>query len=139
MIAAPLRWADVPPETRAQMVASWDSTKFGVEDLACDDKRSERSKRKPQSAQRFETLNVFVDITMRELTPSEKIVWVVLYRDVRDGVVTVSQKDIAVRSGLTQSTVSQAINRLVKRGLVHVVRQGGFRKGLSTYRVRGSA
>lgn len=135
---APIRWTDVPLESRSQMVASWDSTKVGGENSVSDDQPRERSKQKPQSAQRFETLNAFVDITMRELTPSEKIVWLVMYRDVRDGVVTVSQKDIAVRSGLTQSTVSQAINRLVKRGLVFVVRQGGFRKGLSTYKIRGS-
>ena len=135
---APMRWTDVPLETRAQMLASWDSTEVEVEDSDSDYQMRERSKRKAQTAQRFETLNAFVDITMRELTLSEKIVWVVLYRDVRDGVVTVSQNDIAVRSGLTQSTVSQAINRLVKRGLVLVVRQGGFRKGLSTYKSRGS-
>jgi hypothetical protein len=90
------------------------------------------------AADRFATLNVFVDATMRDLTPSEKLVWFVLFRDVRDGVAKAAQSDIATRSGLTQSTVSLAIRRLVKRGLLRVVYQGGFRKGLSTYRIRGS-
>lgn len=90
------------------------------------------------AADRFGTLNAFVDVTMRDLTPSEKLVWFVLFRDVRDGVAKAAQSDIATRSGLTQSTVSLAVKRLVKRGLLRIVHQGGFRKGLSTYRIRGS-
>jgi len=96
------------------------------------------SKKATKQRTRFIVLNAFVDFTMRDLTPSEKLVWFVLYRDVRNGVATVAQSDIATRSGLTQSTVSHALNRLVKRELVQIVRQGGFRKGVSTYRIRGS-
>jgi hypothetical protein len=100
-------------------------------DKAIDPKRK-------AAADRFGILNAFVDVTMRDLTPSEKLVWFVLFRDVRDGVAKVAQSDIANRSGLTQSTVSLAVKRLVKRGLLRIVHQGGFRKGLSTYRIRGS-
>ena len=90
------------------------------------------------AADRFGILNAFVDATMRDLTPSEKLVWFVLFRDVRDGVAKAAQSDIATRSGLTQSTVSLAIKQLANRGLLRIVHQGGFRKGLSTYRIRGS-
>lgn len=76
---------------------------------------------------------------MRDLSPSEKLVWLVLFRDTRDGVATVAQSDIATRSGLTQPTVSQAIKRLEKRGLLRTIRQGGFRQGLSSYKIRATA
>lgn len=99
--------------------------------------RADEPKRKA-AADRFAMLNGFVDVTMRDLTPSERLVWFVLFRDVRDGVARASQADIATRSGLTQPTVSLAIKRLAKRGLLRVVRQGGFRQGLSTYRIRGT-
>lgn len=85
---------------------------------------------------RFAMLNKFVDVTMRELTASETLVWLLLYRDTRNGIATAAQSDIARRTGLTQATVSLAIRRLAKRGLVRVIRQGGFRKGLSSYRIR---
>lgn len=97
------------------------------------------SEPKRKTADRFAVLNAFVDVTMRDLTPSEKLVWFVLYRDVRGGVVKVSQADIATRAGMGQASVSRAIKRLEKRGLLRTVKQGGFRKGLSTYRIRGSA
>jgi len=89
------------------------------------------------SSDRFETLNRFVDVTMRDLKPAEKVVWFVLFRDVRDGVVTVSQSDIARRSGIRQASVSTAIKGLLARGLVKIIRKGGFRKGMTSYRVQG--
>jgi predicted transcriptional regulator len=85
---------------------------------------------------RFAMLNKFVDVTMRELTASETLVWLLLYRN---GIATAAQSDIARRTGLTQATVSLAIGRLAERGLVRVIRQGGFRKGLSSYRIRGTS
>ena len=99
---------------------------------------SEPKKTPKQSGDRFPTFNRFVDITMRDLTPSERLVWFVLFRDVRDGVARVAQADVATRSGLTQSTVSLAIKRLIERRLVQVVYQGGFNQGMSIYRIRGS-
>ncbi|MFY7874480.1 MAG: MarR family transcriptional regulator, partial [Pirellula sp.] len=123
---------------RTRIEKSWDAVGKDMSDDRDEDQRPARPKRKKESGDRFQTLNSFVDVTMRDLTPSEKIVWFVLYRDVRNGVVSVSQTDVATRSGLTQSTVSLAIQKLVKRNLVQVVKQGGFRKGLSTYRIRGS-
>jgi hypothetical protein len=90
------------------------------------------------SRDRFKTLNSFVDVTMKDLTSSEALVWLTLFRDVRDGLAKVSQAYIAQRTGLRQATVSVAIKGLINRDLVVVVRQGGFRKGISTYRIRGS-
>ena len=140
--SVPIGWSDVSEQQKAVMQDSWDSVTSkvgGSKDLpSAGETPAKQPKHKPETGDRFRTLNAFVDATMRELTPSEKIVWFVLFRDVRNGVASVAQTDIAIRSGLTQSTVSLAIQRLVGRGLVRVVRQGGFRSGPSTYVVRGA-
>jgi DNA-binding transcriptional ArsR family regulator len=135
-------WSDVSEQQRTAMQDSWNSvtSKVGPEISGATTGGTTMGppKHKPETGDRFRTLNAFVDVTMRELTPSEKIVWFVLFREVRNGVASVAQDDIATRSGLTQPTVSLAIQRLIGRGLVRVVRQGGFRRGQSTYVVRGA-
>lgn len=115
---------DEPPDTSTNSTTGKATTREKAKQAATRD--------------RFKTLNAFVDFTMKDLTPSESLVWFVIYREIRDGVATVAQSDIARRTGLTQGTVSLAVRRLTKRGLVRIVHQGGFRKGLSSYRVRGS-
>jgi hypothetical protein len=84
---------------------------------------------------RFRVLNSFVDRTLRELRRNEIAVWLVLYRDVRDGVANTSQVDIALRAGLGKRTVVRVIRRLVDKRLVQIVRRGGINSGASTYRI----
>jgi hypothetical protein len=140
--SVPIGWSDVSEQQRTAMHDSWNSvtSKVGPEISGASTGGTTMGppKHKPETGDRFRILNAFVDASMRELTPSETIVWFVLFRDVRSGVASVAQADIAIRSGLTQPTVSLAIRRLVGRGLVRVVRQGGFRSGPSTYVVRGA-
>jgi DNA-binding MarR family transcriptional regulator len=83
-------------------------------------------------------LNAFVDISMAGLSRSEIAVWMVLYRDTRDGIAQTSQVAIARRAGVEDRTVRRAINRLTARGLVTVVYHGGLNRGPSKYRVRGA-
>ncbi|GIW97050.1 MAG: hypothetical protein KatS3mg111_0383 [Pirellulaceae bacterium] len=94
-----------------------------------------RTKRK--AAGRFGVLNEFVDCSMDGLTRAEIAVWLVLYRDVRDGVASTSQSDIARRAGISRKSVGKAIRKLEGRGLLQVVYRGGFHRGISKYRVRG--
>jgi DNA-binding transcriptional ArsR family regulator len=141
--SVPIGWSDVSEQQKAVMQDSWNKTvpnehNLGSKEPKSNDGSKDPSKHKPGTGDRFRILNAFVDASMRELTPSEKIVWFVLFREVRNGVASVAQDDIATRSGLTQPTVSLAIQRLIGRGLVRVVRQGGFRRGQSTYVVRGA-
>lgn len=84
---------------------------------------------------RFGVLNNFVDFTLRVLNRSDIAVWLVLYRDSRDGVARVSQSHIAERAGVHVSTIKRAIGRLKARELVAVVHQGGLNRGVSSYRV----
>lgn len=88
-----------------------------------------------QTADRFAVLNAFVDFTAGELTRSELLVWLVLYRDTRDGTARTAQADAARRTGLGRRTVGLALARLERRGLVKTVYRGGLNRGPSRYRV----
>ena len=109
-------------------------------DPTTDARTAERPppKQKPnyrKTGKRFELLNAFVDSVAHELTRSEILVWMILYRDTRNGIARTSQTDIARRAGTSTRTVCRAINRLRKRGLLIVVYLGGLNRGPSKYRV----
>lgn len=98
-----------------------------------------RAKEKPKgkpTGERFKTLNAFIDFTLADLSRAELAVWLILYRDTRDGTARTGYDDLARRAGMNRRSVGRALRRLVERGLVQVVYRGGFRRGLSRYRVR---
>jgi DNA-binding MarR family transcriptional regulator len=98
-----------------------------------------KAKSKPfrrNTADRFAVLNAFVDFTMQELSRAEALVWLVLYRDTKDGTARTSQTDIARRAGVNVRTVKRAIAGLHRRGLLVLVHRGSLRRGPSTYRLR---
>jgi hypothetical protein len=91
-----------------------------------------------RSGERFPTLNAFVDFTLAGLKPSERAVWLVLFRDTkRDGIARTSERDIARRAGITDRMVRYALKALGRRGLVRIVRRGRLQTGPSSYRVFG--
>ncbi len=90
-----------------------------------------------RTADRFATLNAFVDFTMRDLHRADLLVWLTLYRDTRDGTAATSQADISRRTGLAKRTVIYAMQRLEAAGLVKRIHRGGLRRGTSRYRVSG--
>jgi hypothetical protein len=92
---------------------------------------------KAKAAERFAVLNAFVDFALADLSRSEMAVWLVLYRDTRDGTARTSYDDLARRAGCNRRNVGRALRRLEGRGLLKVVRRGGLRRGVSRYRVRG--
>ena len=87
------------------------------------------------AADRFAVLNNFIDFTMAELTGNEVAVWLVLYRDSRDGIARTSQVDIARRAGVTDRTVRNVMGKLVTKGLLVTVFRGSLNAGPSRYRV----
>jgi hypothetical protein len=91
--------------------------------------------RKQIAAGRFAELNRFVDTTMRELIHSDLKVWMILFRDARNGVAQTAQTDLANRAGVCRRTVVRALRRLQDAGLLAVVRKGGLNRGVSSYRV----
>jgi DNA-binding transcriptional ArsR family regulator len=92
---------------------------------------------KGKAGERFAVLNAFVDFALAELNRREIAVWLVLYRDTRDGTARTSYDDLARRAGLDRRNVGRALRQLEGRGLVKVVYRGGLRRGVSRYRVRG--
>jgi hypothetical protein len=90
---------------------------------------------KGEGGDRFAVLNGFVDFTMAVLTRNEIAVWLVLYRDTREGQARVSQEDIARRAGASRRTVTRVIKKLRRQGLLRVPHQGGFNRGASAYKV----
>lgn len=84
---------------------------------------------------RFGEFNRFVDVTMRDLPRSELLVWLVLFRDARDGVARTSRTDIARRAGVSTKTVTRAIAALIKRKLVRLLYRGGINRGVSRYAI----
>ena len=90
---------------------------------------------KRSAGERFRTLNNFVDFTFAELSRAEIAVWLILYRDTRDGTARTGMADIARRAGCSRRHIVRAVQRLEKLGLLKVVNRGGFRRGASRYRV----
>lgn len=84
---------------------------------------------------RFQTLNNFVDFTLQSLTRADIVVWMILFRDTRDGIANTSQAHIALRAGTSDRTVRTSIKRLESLGLLKVVYRGGLNRGSSRYRV----
>ena len=94
-----------------------------------------RSAGKRQARDRFAVLNGFIDCTMGGLTRSELAVWLVLYRDTRNGTARTSADDIAGRIGASKRAVLTALSKLQRRKLVTQVYRGGLNRGPSVYRV----
>jgi len=96
-----------------------------------------RSSRSPPADKggRWPTLNAFVDATIAGLSRSELAVWIVLFRDVRDGVARTGLTDIARRGGMEHGSAKRAVRSLTAKGLLRVVRRGRKNGGTNVYQV----
>lgn len=95
-----------------------------------------RDKAKGKPGNRFAALNAFVDFTLADLTRNEIAVWLILYRDTKDGTARTSQADIGRRARVSDRTVRNVLRRLHGKGLVRVTYRGGIGRGSSAYRIR---
>lgn len=95
--------------------------------------KGKTSRRK--AGDRFAVLNGFVDAGMVGLSRVELGIWLVLFRDTRDGTACTSEESIALRIGCSKRAVSKAVGRLRRRGLLVQVFRGGINRGPSRYRV----
>ncbi|MDB5311557.1 MAG: transcriptional regulator [Gemmataceae bacterium] len=93
--------------------------------------------RRQATGGRFGLLNGFVDFELHRLTRGEVKVWLILFRDTRDGIARTGQVDIARRAGITPRGVRKALKGLAGKGLVTVVLKGRLGTGPSSYRVLG--
>jgi predicted DNA-binding transcriptional regulator len=89
-----------------------------------------------KTADRFAVLNAFIDFTMGTLTRNEIAVWLLLYRDTKDGTARTSQADLARRAGVSDRTVRNVLRQLARKRLLRVAHRGGIGRGPSRYRIR---
>lgn len=69
---------------------------------------------KRSAGERFRVLNNFVDFTLAELSRAEIAVWLILYRDTRDGTARTGMTDMARRAGCSRWAVVSAVRKLEK-------------------------
>lgn len=103
---------------------------------AVDGRPAPKASRK--SPDRWAALNALVDVQLRELTAAETAVWLILFRDVRNGVARTGMSDIAARAGITRRGVVKAMKGLRDKQLVDVIKRGNVAGIPNTYRVRGA-
>lgn len=93
-----------------------------------------------KSAQRFYTINDFVDVSMRGLTGAAAKVWIVLWRDTKtNGLAKTAISDLARRMGCSPTTAKRAVRELKAAGLIVVTVVGGLGRGANVYQVVGYA
>lgn len=98
-------------------------------------KPARSSKAKGKAGERFAVLNAFVDFTVAGLSRAQIAVWLILYRDTRDGTARTAVSDLARRAGCNRATVFRALRRLEAAHLVRIVHRGGLGRGPSRCRV----
>jgi hypothetical protein len=92
-----------------------------------------------RSGDRWSVLNTFVDAVLADATEAEVRVWLVLYRDVKQGgLARVGMTDIARRAGLTRRAVVNAIAALKGRQAVEVVTRGSINGTPNAYRLHST-
>jgi hypothetical protein len=99
-------------------------------------REGDKTKKKRASAGRFQCINAFLDATMAKLTPAERSVWLILWRDTKpSGLAGTSQISMARRAGVSDRSIRTALRGLEQKGLITVVHRGNLRRGASIYRV----
>lgn len=95
-----------------------------------------RGKEPRQKLHRFETINTFVDITMRGLSGRAALAWVVLWRDTKpNGLARTGVTDIARRMGCSTATAKRALAETRTQKLIEVADRGRLGGGPSSYRL----
>lgn len=95
--------------------------------------------KQPHQRGRFAVLNAFADYGARLVNPTAQACWWIVFRETKpDGLARISHGRIAECVGVSRVTVTRALRRLDRAGLLTTVRRGGLRAGASTYRVHGT-
>jgi DNA-binding phage protein len=138
--AAPPRTA-ITPEQAAANLAAHRAGRKSVPTAAPASPAHGTHARRSRSAKsdRWATYNQFVDSTLRDIGEAESKVWLILFRDVRNGLARTGMSDIARRAGLSRRGVVKAIAGLKRRRLVEVITRGSVNGSPNSYRVHAVA
>ncbi len=83
------------------------------------------TRKKRHLARRFERFNEFVDVGLAMLSRSGAFVYLILFRDTKpSGLARTSRTELARRGGMTERQASRALQALIQRGVVQVIRRG---------------
>jgi len=90
------------------------------------------------TGERFQTINTFVDVIMRDLSDRAAKAWIILWRDTKpNGLAATGIADLARRMGCSHATAKRAVAELRGRHLMVVESLGGIGRGPSVYRLKG--
>ncbi len=115
----------------------WETEKAIEEPSSAKDEKPKKKSPKTYAQERWMLINNFIVNSASQLKRSEMLVWLMLFRNSREGTVAMSQRNIAKLTGIRVDNINIAIKGLKQKGLVKVVHQGGYRHGMSRYRLRG--
>jgi hypothetical protein len=101
-------------ETIREIVAAAAGPQMGRSNAKHHAARSDRG--------RWHTFNTFIDNVARHLSPVDIAVWIILFRDCRNGTVVASNRDIGRRSACSLRAVVDSMKRLRAFGLIDAVR-----------------
>ncbi len=98
-----------------------------------------KAKGRRKAGDRFAVANAFADCGARVVDPTAQAVWWIVWRETKpDGLARISYGRLAECIGRNRRTAIRAVRRLVKVGLLIMVRRGGLAEGASIYRARGT-
>jgi hypothetical protein len=131
------------PEQAAANLARHQRARKEASPATADDNRKPAASSTVKAAghrkgDRWAVYNGFVDHTLRELSEAELRVWLILFRDVRDGLARAGMTDIARRAGLSRRGVVKAVAGLKHRRLIEVAVRGSVNGSTNAYRVYGA-
>lgn len=102
---------------------------------------------KVKAKERWLTVNEFIDFSMRDLTPVQIKVWMILFRDTKkNGWAKTTMRDMAVRAGAGLKFINKAVKDLEAKGLLKVKRDDRYHvskktgepcRNMNRYRVFG--
>lgn len=99
---------------------------------------SRKGKRRQSRFTGTSGINPFIDHVLQTVKPSVGLVWIVLWRDEKHGVVRTGIADLARRMAVNRSTVQRGLADLRERGYIEVVHHGGIGRGVNVYKLRAN-
>lgn len=84
---------------------------------------------------KIKLLNRFVDETQIGLEPFTALLWVVLYRESRNGVAEISHGQLAKIMGVSGRTICRHIEVLIANKLLRKLKTGGYGRGCNRYQL----
>lgn len=142
------RWVMLPDETGVEVrvegneaiVTDQDGQTFTAEIIdqaeTMAKKRAAKKTTSTAKGDRWAMLNSVADVAIRDLTGAETKIWLILFRDVRNGLARTSMADIARRAGLEPRSAKRAMRSLEARRLVKIVAHGTIDGKPNTYQLK---